>query len=92
MVKKSVSGRQVTERKQQLSVAHKTTVKSTKLNMDSKENVDMAFEINVPTGTDVQVSWRFISVKSIVSVVANQFSINFITFRCRLRLKMTMET
>lgn len=70
MVRKSVSGRQITERKQQLSVAHKTTVKSTKLNMDSKENIDMAFEINIPTGTDVQVNWQLISVKSIVYVVA----------------------
>lgn len=51
-----VSGRRLTEQKYQLPVAHTTTTQTTSLNMDSKENVDMAFEINVPSGTDVQVN------------------------------------
>lgn len=45
---KFVSGRRLTEQKYQLPVA--------RINMDSKENVDMCFEIDVPSGTGVQVN------------------------------------
>lgn len=46
-----VSGRRSTEQKYQLPVAQTTPI-----NMDSKENVGMCFEIEVPSGTGVQVN------------------------------------
>lgn len=52
-----LTGHQLTERTQQLTVARTTNAQLTTLRTDAKENADMSFEINVPTGTDVQVNY-----------------------------------
>lgn len=83
-----MADRQLTEHKQQLSVTRTNTVQTTTLNMDSKENVDMAFEINVPSGTDVQVNCGIIS--SAIRTKNTNFYMHCPNRRFKLRLKMAM--
>lgn len=56
MLTDSLTGRQLIERKQQSCVVRTASARMTIPAMGSKENADMSFEINVPTGTDVQVN------------------------------------
>lgn len=73
----AMASRRLTERNQHSSVARTTTAQMTALNMDSKENVDMAFELNVPSGMDVQVKLLTNFSESIV-FVTNHITITHI--------------